>query len=103
MEHLREEEYEIIYEEEAAPMPWMMRTAIYDKELPVPQLSQSDLSAGTPRVGSTMVPSPLLRMKSPMFSGAEAFDEEQRRSTSPAPTPDSRKRAESPFSSFCEG
>lgn len=103
MEHSRNaEEYEIIYEEEAAPMPWMMRIAIYDKDLPEPQLSRSDLS-GTPRVDSTLVPSPLLRMKSPIFGSADVFSEEQGRSGSPAPMADFRKRTESPFSAAFAG
>lgn len=66
------DDVEIIYEEEAAPMPWMMRSSMYGKDLPAPELSDAGSSAGSSpsprpqRIGSVLVPSPLLRLKSPL-------------------------------------
>ncbi len=92
-----ENEVEIIYEEEAAPLPWMMRSSIYGKDLPNPELSDvsSTSSLGSPvaqRMTSFLVPSPLLRMKSPHSDHSN----DPSRSFSPAPLPDSSVRSPSP-------
>ena len=94
----KEQEVEIIYEEIAAPMPWMMRSSIYGKDLPDPELSDygsssASLATGSPRpqqrIGSVLVPSPLLRLKSPF---SERSNDPGR--SSPAPLAEAREKLE---------
>lgn len=65
-----EAEIIIIYEEEQAPEPWTVREPIYDKDLPKPGDSDSEL--GRIRVTTGMVPSPLMRLKSPSSDGGSS-------------------------------
>ena len=106
-----EEEVEIIYVEEQAPEPWTIREPIYDKDLPSP--SDSDGELGRIRVTSKMVPSPLMRLKSPSSdaeirrkSDNDSVDGSGRISPFPSPLPvidvtaKSHKRSDSGGSSI---
>ena len=64
---------DIIYEEEQAPEPWTVREPIYDKDLPSP--GDLDAELGRIRVTSSMVPSPLMRLKSPSSDASSRRNE----------------------------
>lgn len=78
-------EPEIIYVEEQAPEPWTVREPIYDKDLPIPYDSDSEL--GRIRMTSGMVPSPLMRLKSPSSdaSSSSRYNSEDYGRISPLP------------------
>lgn len=65
-------DYDIVYIEEKAPEPWIQREPIYDKDLPFPY--DDDGASVTTKIGSFMMPSPLMRLKTPSSIGSKETD-----------------------------
>lgn len=85
----------VIFLEEQAPEPWTIREPVYDKDLPSP--NESDTELGRIRVTSEMVPSPLMRLKSPSDRRDEYFGGETGR-ISPIPILDTSIKSVKIFS-----
>jgi hypothetical protein len=68
IDSLSESSEKTIYVEEKAPEPWIFRTPYYDKDLPMPE------GEGPIHMASTMIPSPLLRLKSPVSELSERYE-----------------------------
>lgn len=68
-------DYDIVYIEEKAPEPWIQREPIYVKDLPSPDDDDDKETSGAKKIGSFMMPSPLMRLKTPSSLGSSSENE----------------------------
>ena len=88
---------EIIYVEEKAPEPWIQRETFYDKNLPYPEDDDEKLS-NAKHIGSFMVPSPLMRLKTPSSMSSYISEREEDGRISPVPSLDKSIKSERKYS-----